>query len=603
MFNSNFTPRGRQALHANACTNITKRSVLSNGARFEVKPRSGCVAALLIGFSVLVVASRSAGQVFPAQGDDTTSSMGVFQITVDPSFRPLVAASGALVAYTGYNSADGTLTSPLCIDNATTIGRSGPNTRFYIFPKPLGAGSWDTIAGYGDYPAIPFLWAAAAPPTEEVLTEIKSFILLSVSPGPDGKQCPPDPRIPQVPLSWPMVKAGTFAGVTPRSIGIVQENVANGVAPPDFPAHSFFDIFVNVNLPPLPTTVSAAAFPGTGAVLYNDSPLIITNLNLGSFPPTVVYIHGETAAVPLKFKVSNPPYWSAGDTFGYVVLAGHGTITNDCNNTAAVNALLDAVLGPIGSPAPKLPVEWLRTNTLCPSPGSTYDSVKGTNFGGQSIDVVKFTVGTLTIQARNFSHGNLPNPITPPPINATAFYTAPATVVTEDLSVDGQNWSPAQASGPVNIKISNTTLSGNTTSTFDTEMLQLDLSGTSPQFGNFRLRESPTLQSLGRHTIRPDPRGFRISSFFDVFLELSTDGVNWFPADRSIRVQPSSPPAAPNSLFVTHTNGSPVLNWLGSFPLQSSPTVNGTYKDVTGVTTGPFAPPPTVSQMYFRLRQ
>jgi hypothetical protein len=272
MFNSNFTQTGRQALHANACTNITKRSALSNGARFEVKPRSGCVAALLIGFSVLLLEQRSAGQVFPAQGDDTTSSMGVFQITVDPSFRPLVAASGALVAYTGYNSADGTLTSPLCIDNATTIGRSGPNSRFYIFPKPLGAGSWDTIAGYGDYPAIPFLWAAAAPPTEEVLTEIKSFILFSVSPGPDGKQCPPDPRIPQVPLMWPMVTAGTGAGVTPRSIGIVQENVANGAAAPDFPAHSFFDIFVNVNLPPLPTTVSAAAFPAAILILALSPP-------------------------------------------------------------------------------------------------------------------------------------------------------------------------------------------------------------------------------------------------------------------------------------------------------------------------------------------
>src|ERR1017187_4018762 len=187
---------------------------------------------------------------------------------------------GALVAYTGYRSSDGTLTSPLCIDSATPIGRSGPNTRFYLFPPvPIGRGSWDTISGYGDYPAIPFLWAAAAPPTEEVLTEIKSFILSSVSPGTDGQRCPPDPRIPAVPLSWPMVKAGTFAGVTPRSIGIVQENVANGPPPPDFPARSFFDIFVSVNLPPLPGTVSAAAFPVTGAVLYNDSPLIITNLD------------------------------------------------------------------------------------------------------------------------------------------------------------------------------------------------------------------------------------------------------------------------------------------------------------------------------------
>jgi hypothetical protein len=594
----------RQAIHTEACIHITKGPAPSNGARFRVKLRHEWVAALLIGCSALVVEQRSGAQVFPAQGDDTTPSMGVFQITVDPAFRPLVEAAGALVAYTGYRSSDGTLTSPLCIDNATTIGRSNPKSRFYAFPQPVGAGSWDIILGYGDYPAIPFLWAAAAPPTEEVLTEIKSFILLSVAPGSDGTHCPPDPRIPAVPLAWPMVKAGTFAGVTPRSLGIVQENVANGPAAPDFPAHSFFDIFVDINLPPLPTTVSAAAFPVTGAVLYNDSPLIITNLNLAGFPPTVVYIHGETPAVPLKFKVSNPPYWSAGDIFGYAVLAGHGTITNDCNNTTAVNGLLDATLGPIGNPAPKLPVEWLRTNTLCPSPGSTYDSVKGTNFGGQSIDVIAFTIpGVGAFYARNFSHSSFPNPITPPPLNASATYNAPNTSVTCDLSVDGVNWSTAAANGPLTTKITNTSAAGDTTESFATEILSLNLVVAS-QFGTFRLRESPTLQSLGRHTIRSDPRGFRISSFFDVFLELSTDGgVTWVAANRSIRVQASSPPAAPNSVFVTHTNGTVILNWLGSFPLQSSLTVTGAYNDVTGVTTGPFSPPVAPSQMYFRLRQ
>ncbi len=586
------------------CRRIVNQTAISNG---NLRNRRHVIpAALFLSVCALVVTQRSQAQVFPPQGDDTTGSMGVFQITVDPSFRPLVAAAGALVAYTGYRSSDGTLTSPLCIDNATTIGRSGPNSRLY-FPGPaipIGAGSWDTILGYGDYPAIPFLWAAAPPPTEEVLTEIKSFVLLSVSPGPDGKHCPPDPRVPAVPLSWPMVKAGTFAGVTPRSLGIVQENVANGPAAPDFPAHSFFDIFVNVNLPPLPGTESAAAFPVTGAVLYNDSPLIITNLSLAGFPPTVIYIHGETPAVPLKFKVSNPPYWSAGDIFGYVVLAGHGTITNDCNDTTAVNALLDAVLGPIGTSAPPLPVEWLRPNTLCPSPGSAYDSVKGTNFGGLSLDVVKFTIpGAGTIQARNFSHTNLSNPITPPPINATAIYTAPATLVTLELSLDGQTWFPAQAGGPVAIQIHNTTGTGST-STFDTEMLQLNLSGNGP-FGPFMLRESPTRQSLGRHTIRSDPRGFRISSFFDVFLELSTDGgATWVPADRSIRVQASAPPAAPNSIFTTdHSATSITLNWLGSFQLQSASNVLGPFTDMPGAMNGPLTIPTDIGQQYFRLRQ
>jgi hypothetical protein len=530
--------------------------------------------------------------------------MGVFRITVDPAFRPLMDPAGALVAYTGYHPSDGKLTSPLCIDSATTIGRSAPHSRLYTFPVPLGLGSWDSIAGYAAYPAIPSLWAGAAAPTEEVLTEIRSFALLSVGAGTAGQHCPPDPRIPDVPLNWPMVKAGPDAGVTLRSLGMVQENVPNGPPGPNFPAHSFFDIFVEVNLPPLPGTESGVAFPVTGAVLYNDSPLIITNLNLTSFPPEVVYIHGETTAVPLKFKFSRPPYWSAGDIFGYLVLAGHGTTTNaDCNNTPDVNSLLDAALGPIGTSAPEMPVEWLRTNTLCPSPGSTYNSVQGTNFDGTSIDVVKFTIpGAGTVQTRNFVHGNLLNPIVPPPLNGTSTYSFANTFVTLELSLDGLNWFPGTATGGVQTKIKHTADTGGV-SQFDTEMLALSLNGNGP-FGTFMLRESPSKQSLGRHTLRSDPRGFRVSSFFDVFLELSTDGVNWIAADRSIRVQASAPPAAPNSVFVTRDLDVLILNWLGSFTLQSATNVVGPYADVTGpVLTGPYTTPMSESQKYFRLRQ
>jgi hypothetical protein len=232
--------------------------------------------------------------------------------------------------------------------------------------------------------------------------------------------------------------------------------------------------------------------------------------------------------------------------------------------------------------------------------------VQGTNFGGQSVDVVGFTIpGAGTLYARNFIHSGFPNPITPPPLNASATYSASNTLVTCELSVDGANWSTAAANGPLTTKITNTSAAGDTTTGFDTEMLQLNLTGNG-LFGPFMLRESPTLQSLGRHTIRPDPRGYRISSFFDVFLELSTDGgVNWIAANRSIRVQVSAPPAAPNSIFVTRTNSNVILNWLGSFQLQSAQALPGPYADVTGITTGPFTLPTPITgnQMFFRLRQ
>lgn len=556
-------------------------------------------------------AQRGGAQVFPPQGDDVTPSMGVFRLVVDPLFRPLFAPTGpptSFPGYTGFHSSDGRLTSPMLIDSSTTIGRSNPNSRFYSFPQPLGAGSWDIINGYSDYPAIPFMWFAAPAPTEEVLTEIKSFVLETVGSSTGNEGCT-NALVPTAPPGYQMVKAGTFAGVSPRSLGIVQENAPNGPPPPDFPARSFFDIFVEVNLPPLPGTESSVAFPVTGAILTNSLPLIVTNLNLTSFPPQVIYIHGgNTNAVELRFKFNNPPYWSAGDLFGTLVLSGHGTFTNDCTQEAALAA---AVLGTPTAPAPEMPTEWLRPNMLFPSPGSSYNSLMtDTNPPGGS-DTLLFTIpGAGTLFCRNFSLANLANPITPPPYFGTNYYNPSNVIVTFQISVDQQNWSPAQATGPLSVTISNTSPNGSTMSFFATEITRMNVSGVSPQFGNFMLRESPTKQSLGQHTLRPDPRGYRVSSFFDVFTELSTDnGASWIPADRSMRLSASAPAAAPGSLFISKipTGGSALLQWLGPFTVQTAANVEGPYSDVTGSTGGPLLNTWQVTfgskQQFFRLRQ
>jgi hypothetical protein len=565
-----------------------------------------------VGLCVLLTAlNASSAATFPPQGDDTTPSMGVFRIIVDPLFRPLLGPTGpptSFPGYTGFHSSDGRLTSPMLIDDFTTIGRSNPNSRFYAFPQPLGLGSWDTILGYGDYPAIPFLWFTAPPPTEEVLTEIKSFVLRTVN-ASTGQRCT-NTLVPTAPPNYPMVKAGTFAGVSPRSLGIVQENVANGPPAPDFPARSFFDIFVEVNLPPLPGTESSVAFPATGAILTNGTPLIVTNLDLTSFPPQVIYIHGgNTNAVELRFKFDNPPYWAAGQLFGTLVLAGHGTFTNDC---AQEDALAAAVLGTPTAPKPETPPEWGRTSDLAPSPGSSYESMMtDTNPPGGSDTLIFTIVGQGILFCRNFREGNFSNPINPPPPNGSATYNTSNVVATFELSFDQQTWFPAQVTGNLMVKMSNTTPPGGAMRTFDTEILQMDLVGASP-FGVVRIRESPTRQSLGKHTIRqgPQPLPWMISSFFDVFTELSTDnGLTWIPANRSIRMSVSAPPPAPGTLFISKnpTGGGAILEWLGPFTLQSSLVVTGRFTDVSGSTGGsllnswPVSPAP--DQQYFRLRQ
>jgi hypothetical protein len=76
--------------------------------------------------------------------------------------------------------------------------------------------------------------------------------------------------------------------------------------------------------------------------------------------------------------------------------------------------------------------------------------------------------------------------------------------------------------------------------TYATEMLALDLVGL--PFGA-RIRESPTLPSLGGHTIvDTPPSGYQIDSFFDVFTELSLDGgATWFPSTGSIHLVTPEP--------------------------------------------------------------
>ena len=104
-----------------------------------------------------------------------------------------------------------------------------------------------------------------------------------------------------------------------------------------------------------------------------------------------------------------------------------------------------------------------------------------------------------------------------------------------EVKVNGvsQGTSPMNGSGPVDTLVLGKT--GNTTGTFQTEMLSMNLSGSS-NFGPFMIRESPTKQSTGQTTITDIGGGlYKIDSFFDVFTELSTDGgANWMPQNEPL---------------------------------------------------------------------
>lgn len=230
---------------------------------------------------------------FPGRGDDSAPSLGTFTIYVAPPFQPLMAG------YPGYNGATQTLTSPNLYDPTTVIGRSDPHLHGSppdINGTPVGTAG--VVVADSDFLIMPAGFQGPDD-TREVHTRIADFDIAALG-------------------GLVMVRAGDSAPNRPHSLGEVESlSGASGDPNQDFPAQSFFDVFVEVDLPPL------GGFPG--GTLFNQTPLLVLNDTLQAFPPHVVYIHGQTPAVPVIFLHDDPGNaWLAGDLFGWLSLAGHG---------------------------------------------------------------------------------------------------------------------------------------------------------------------------------------------------------------------------------------------------------------------------------------
>lgn len=250
---------------------------------------------------------------YPA-GDDVTTSLGQFQIVLDQrwvkmfdaimSNNPLADVL-ATRHHTIYHR--GTFTSPTLYDGTTMIGRSDAFV--------TGAAPDDTGALAGQAPGRTYIkdsqltvrptWAEITDPVHEIHTFIKSLNLT-------------DSFTTRVGFS---VKAGMQVPTRPVSAGEVE----GGSVDSDFPARSFFNAFVQVALPgggPLPAIR-----------LVNVDPLLVEQTNLFSFPPHIVYQHGNSTAVSVYFNtdatIPDPTTGTSiqvtrGTLFGQLTLAGHG---------------------------------------------------------------------------------------------------------------------------------------------------------------------------------------------------------------------------------------------------------------------------------------
>lgn len=237
----------------------------------------------IVGFGLLwgqgLQGSADTSPTYPAvAGDDTIPSLGKFRIFLAPAFQAMFTGCPAPI-WDGSN-----LTSPLLSDSMTIIGHSAAHLDGSTADKGgTAVGTAGTIILDASFSKRPAGFEGPAG-RREIHTEVRRLVLTG---------------------GGVTVRAGTAAPGRPISPGEVEAQGGGS----DFPADSFFNLFVDVDIP------LCGGFPG--GTVYNIAPLIVVHTPITKLPPKVVYTHDNSSAVPVYLKPS-------GTVFGWLVLAGHG---------------------------------------------------------------------------------------------------------------------------------------------------------------------------------------------------------------------------------------------------------------------------------------
>ena len=173
--------------------------------------------------------------------------------------------------------------------------------------------------------------------------------------------------------------------------------------------------------------------------------------------------------------------------------------------------------------------EYFFPENLWPPPNGVYIST-----------AQKFALYANGIIIRDVRHRFFTQHLPPPSLGTTQTHTFGSQVDFEVSFDNGATFQPASVPANATVRVTHTSDSG-VTNIFDTEMLALNiLGGTLPP--GMMIRESPTLASTGQTTMRPVTGGFMISSFFDIFTEVSLDGGStWSPSTGPGRMQLTAP--------------------------------------------------------------
>lgn len=163
-----------------------------------------------------------------------------------------------------------------------------------------------------------------------------------------------------------------------------------------------------------------------------------------------------------------------------------------------------------------------------PVPGSHYQSTNPVRFDIDTDGTIDAEIVSLNLRGRVEDPGTLlPSP--GQSFQVDSFFDVFVELDLPDLGGGGQFFVDSFFDVFVELNVEG---SVSEAGTFDTEIVSMSLAG---NLGGtpVMLRESPTIPSVGGHDITDIGRGlYEVDSFFDVFTELSVEGVhNWIPAD------------------------------------------------------------------------
>ena len=263
---------------------------------------------------VFVIDNFEIQSLFPPAGVDTTPSLGKFSLRLtQPAGQAWFGISDC-----PWGNPNCLIHSPLLYDSQTKIGRSDPHQDSDVIDEVNGAqicqsGTSSSCSMYlprlvkdNDFPLFPPLdglpFDEGPSGTKEIHTQILSLNMTDL--GKCGTQ------------TQNVVRAGLIPGVVGLLPSIGEVEALNMPLLSDFPAESFFDMFVEVDMDLGPLGVKT---------LYNNQPLLIQNGQLNQLPPTVIYTHNVSNTSPLVYDKLT------GDEIGWIELAGHGVGHDECD--------------------------------------------------------------------------------------------------------------------------------------------------------------------------------------------------------------------------------------------------------------------------------